>query len=258
MTKGSLKVKTIKGLILFCLFTIMGIKSCTLHAQASREQLDELISKKVKAWDDSVRKLKPKNRPLYLGCELSLACPQYILKSRIPALDGLHTQYLGTNLGGVASSAAGKLKATVGMYYSEPSVPYTMDMVQGAVSGSLYLLRLKKIKYHSVEPYATVGLTRQLTKFYGDYLPAENGAAPQTNYSLTEQPLVGKTGFTQMNLGVGVEYQLESCSNVFIHLFAEAGYGVLISSGSSNRSFSGTTLSNPATISLGLNFGISK
>ena len=245
-------------LMLFILFTVLSIKSCAVHAQSSRNSHDDLISKSVKAWDDNVRRLKPRT-PVYLGAEISLAFPQYSLKSRIAALDGLRVNYIGTNLGGVIGNAVGKLKANVGLYYSEPSVPYTMEMLQGAMAGTLYILRLNKVKHRSFEPYISLGLARQQTKFYGNYLPStDDGLATSTNYSATEQPLLGKTGSTQINTGVGVEYQFETCAATFIHLFAEIDYSVLISSHASNQAFSGTRQSNPTSFSLGINFGISK
>jgi len=241
------------------LFAILTLKSCIVNAQSSLGPLDNLISKKAKAWDDSVKKLKPKKTTIYLGGEMSLAFAQYSLKSRISALEGLHVNYIGTNLGGVVGNSIGKIKANVGLYYSEPSVPYTMEMFQGAIAGTLYILRVNKLKYHSFEPYVTLGLARQQTKFYGNYLPVtENGIVPPANYSAAEQPLLGKAGFTQLNTSVGVEYQLTSCNTTFVHLFAEVGYGVSISSRASNQAFVGTRLSNPTTFLLGINFGIIK
>ena len=245
--------------MVFILFTVLTLKSCIVRAQSSHSASDVSISIRVKAWEDSVKKLKPKKTTVYLGGEISLAFPQYSLKSRIGALQGLRVNYIGTNLGGVMGNAIGKLKANVGLYYSEPSVPYAMEMFQGAIAGTLYILRIKKVKHHSFEPYVMLGLAHQQTKFYGNYLPhIDNGVVPPTNYSVSEQPLIGKAGFIQMNTGVGVEYQLESCNATFIHLFAEIGYGVLISSNASNASFSGTRLSNPTTLSLGIHFGIVK
>ena len=258
MNAGRYGQNSTMTLMVLMLITVLSMKSCTVSAQSSRSSFDDSISKKVKVWDDSVRKLKHQRTPVSVGGEMSMAFPQYTLKSKIGAIDGLHVNYIGTNLGGVVGNPIGKLKANVGLYYSEPSVPYSMEMFQGAISGSLYVLRTTKVKYHTFEPYVTLGFARQQTKFYGNYLPMDNGMLPQTNYSVSEQPLLGKAGFTQLNTGIGVEYQLTSCNTTFIHLFAEVGYGVMISSRASNASFSGTRLSNPTTLSLGINFGILK
>src|SRR5207237_9475966 len=131
-----------KGLMLFSLFIVISLKSCAVNAQSSRSSYDEPISKKVKAWDDSVTKTKPKRTPVFLGAEISTAFPQYTLKSMIPALDGLRVNYIGTNLGGLVANSIGKLKANVGLYYSGPSVPYTIEMLHGAISATLYILRI--------------------------------------------------------------------------------------------------------------------
>jgi len=258
MTTARYRQNSTMVLMMFTLFTVLSIKSCTVKAQSSHSAYDDLISKRVKVWADSVKKSNPRKTTVYVGGEMSLAFPQYSLKSRISALEGLRVNYIGTNLGGLIGNAIGKLKANIGLYYSEPSVPYTMEMFQGAIAGTLYILRINKVKHHSFEPYVTLGLAHQQTKFYGNYLPQDNGIAPLANYSNSEQPLLGKTGFTQMNTGVGVEYQLTSCNTTFIHLFAEVGYGVSISSSASNLAFAGTRLSNPTTFSLGINFGIIK
>ena len=258
MTTIRLRHNGLKGLMLFSLFTVMSIKSCIVNAQSTPNSRDQSVSKKIKAWDDSIRRTKPKRTSTFLGAEISLAFPQHTLKSKIAALDGLRVNYIGTNLGGVVGNSIGKLKANVGLYYSEPSVPYTMEMLQAAISGTFYVLRINQVKDHSFEPYVSIGLARQQTKYYGNYLPSDNGITPPVNYSVTEQPLLGKTGFTQLNSAIGVEYQIQSCNTTFVHLFTEMGYGFLISSNASNQPFSGTRLSNSTTFSLGINFGISK
>lgn len=250
---------SIKGLILFCLFTIMILNSCMVNAQSSREILDRIIYNKVNTWNDSVRKLSPRKFPRYFGGELSISVPQYILKSDVAALAGMHVSFIGTNLGGVMATTIAKLKANAGMYYSNPSVPCNIGMLQGSISASVYFLRLRKVTYHNFEPYASVGFTYQRNSYYGYYLPtSENGAVVQTNYSSTEQPLLGRTGFTMMNVGAGIEYQLQSENNLFIHLFAEVNYGFLVASNASIQAFKGTTPNNQSSISFGINLGILK
>ena len=110
------------------------------------------------------------------------------------------------------------------------------------------------------EPYFGLGFAYQGTKFYGNYLPvADNGVSTQpTNYSVTDQPLLGKTGVTVINVTTGIEYQLENTGNLFVHLFAEVNYGIVVSSAASNRAFSGTTPASPSSVNVGINFGILK
>ena len=255
--KAQLKPNSFKGLILLSLFSIVSLK---VSAQSHREIVDNEIVANMIAYQDSIGKLKTKKFPVYVGGELSLSVPQYTLKSDIPALAGLRVNFLGTNIGGVISNPMGKIKANAGLYYSGNSVPHEMDMAQGSLSASAYVLRLKEVTYHTVEPYVTIGVSYQGTKFRGRYLPiSENGSSTQdANYSSTEQPLLGRTGFTLVNIVAGIEYQLESINDSFIHLFAEAGYGTMVHASSSNHAFNSTTIMGPSTITLGINFGILK
>jgi hypothetical protein len=198
------------------------------------------------------------NTPVDKGYEISQGVSQSTLQSGIPQLNKLKMTYLGTNLGLVVASPYAKLKAIVGYYGSESSVPYTMNMVQASVSGGVYPLRLLREKYHTFEPYAVGGLAYQHTWFYGTYLPNLDNTSPKYNYSSAREPLLGKTGITQLNLGLGLEYQLMSNEIVFIHLFAEMNYSVPILCTASSVVFSGTIPANPTMITLGINFGIIK
>lgn len=240
---------------------LIKISSLSVAAQSSRQALDDSIIQKVNYWKDSVSTGKRRKNPLYIGGGIALAFPQYTLKSRIEALNGLKVSYIGTAIGGVVANQVVKLKANVGLYYSNPSVPYNFEMLQGSLSSNIYFLRIKKITYHTFEPYAKLGLSTQRTKFYGNYLPAENRnkpADPNNNYSSFDQPLLSVSLYNQLNTGLGVEYQLENCKKMFIHLFAEMNYGVMISSRSSNVAFNRTITHNPLSFSVGVNVGIIK
>jgi hypothetical protein len=254
MTHGKMRDNGVKGLMLLILLIVLATKSSTLTAQSTRIVREDTIASNPYNLEDSVLRLLPAPK-LYKGLELSMGFPNYLLKSNIAQLNGLHVNYIGTNVGTVLANPFGKVKANIGAYWSEPSVPYTMNMLQGGISGSIYLLRLKKVKYHSFEPYVVAGLVFQQTKYYGTYLlNAENAS----NYSAGNQPVVGKTGYSQLNAGLGVEYQLVNDDNQFIHVFTELSYGMPLFWSASNQSLSGTRASNPATISMGINFGICK
>jgi len=253
MTNSRIKDNSVKGLMLFGLFTVMSIKSCTVNAQVFRGANESLTHKEKKVHHEILRKLKVKMYEKYFGGELSLATPRYKLQSNIAALDGLPVSYLGTNLGVVAGNSIGKLKMNVGLYYSDSSVPYTLQMYQERITGSIYPMRMLKAKCRAFEPYVSVGITRQQTQFYGNYL----GSDKSTNYSTTEQPFLGAVGFSQINLDAGVEYRINTPHN-FIHVFGELGYGVLVSSNTSDHEFSKTRLSNSSSISLGVSFGLLK
>lgn len=191
---------------------------------------------------------------LYIGAELAGASRGYNITSNIPQLSNLSASFFGGTAGLVLGNCYGKLKANVGSFNSDPSVPYAMDLIRGSVSGSVYLLRLANMKAHLFEPYVSVGVSRQQTKFYGSYAPDQS----VTISSSTALPLIGEVASNRATLAAGVEYQLESDTNHFIHLFAEAGYGMPMSSSSSNATFSQTTTSANHWISVGVSFGIIK
>ncbi len=197
---------------------------------------------------------RPRKYPVYRGFEIALGFPSYTLQSSIPQLNHLQTTFIGSTLGGVFANQIGKVKANVGMFYSGSSVPYTIDMLQGGVSANLYLLRLKQIKFHSIEPYAAVGVSHQQAKFYGTYL--DQGA--YSNNSTADEPLLGRAGWTQMSIGTGVEFQLENDHYQCIHLFTELCYGVPFQFDRSKGPFAKTRNQNPWWISVGIHVGMSK
>jgi hypothetical protein len=59
-------------------------------------------------------------------------------------------------------------------------------------------------------------------------------------------------------MSLGIEYQLENNNDLFIHLFAEVGYGFALASNASRRDFKGTAPTNLSSISIGINCGILK
>jgi hypothetical protein len=197
---------------------------------------------------------EPSKYPVYRGFEIALGFPTYTLQSNIPQLDHLQATFIGSTLGGVLANQVGKVKANIGVYYSGSSVPYTIDMLQGGISGNLYLLRLNQVKFHLVEPYATVGLSHQQAKFYGTYLHQDG----YTNSSVSTEPLLGRTGWTQLSMGTGAEFQLENDNDRFIHLFTELCYGVPFQFDRSAGEFAKTRNNNPWWIAVGINFGVSK
>jgi hypothetical protein len=259
MTTHRLRDNSFKGVVLASLFIVLSFKSCIVAAQSSRQVLDKIYHEKAKTLEDSIKKLNPRKFPRFIGGELSLTHSQYSLKSKIPQLSSMTVGFLGTNVGGMWGNAMGKIKANGGMYYSDANVPYNIDMIQASCSSNIYFLRIKKLKYHTLEPYASIGFSFQKNTYRGNYLAtAQNNTPVETNYSSSDSPILGRTSHGIMNTALGVEFQLESESNVFIHLFAEVGYGVALVSSSSRKEFKGTAPVNLTSFSLGINFGILK
>lgn len=189
-----------------------------------------------------------------LGVELSVGAPHFKLQSNIAELNNLRTSYFGFNLGAVFATDYSKIKVTAGMYTSDDSVPYEIDFFQGGVSWSLYLLRMEGLQSHAIEPYFILGANLMHTRFYGNYL----GPDVATNYSASNPPYLGKAGYLFANVGIGAEYQLESETLKFIHIFGQATYGVPGIAVYSDRAFSQTTAMGSVSYTFGINFAISR
>ena len=240
------------------LFCVM-ISQSTVDAQKS-EKSKSYVGDVVRYRSRSVNlphRLKSED-PTFKGYEVSLSLPRYVLVSNVAALNKLPMSYTGANLGYVRANRYGKLKTTVGYFESDPSVHYDMTMYQGGISAGVYPLRFLCPHYHLFEPYLCTGLSYQFTRFHGTYLPDFAETHPDYNYSSAQEPLLAKTGVTQANLGLGIEYQLVSYHMVFVHLFGEMTFGKPIAGSSSNRLFSGTRPLNPTTFTFGINFGLIK
>lgn len=190
--------------------------------------------------------------PIYVGYHLGLGATVVKMHSDLAALNGLRVPFLGVNVGGVVSNSMGKLRTYAGWYYPDSSVPQDFDLLEAGLSANLYLLRLKKYSYHTLEPYILADLNFQLTRYYGSYLP---NSEPVIGI---DQPLLGNTFNTQVRLGTGLEFQLENVEDRFIHLFAEGGVGIPFYTTSSNSSFANTRSGNQLWLTVGIDFGIVK
>jgi hypothetical protein len=234
-------------IILIILFTLVAVAA---NAQPQQLTADEILYYKVQGISDSIRAVHSGNSH-YSGYSISVAFPQYQINSRISQLDGLAVSFSGGNVGGVFANQRGKIKANVGLYYSNANVPYTIDLLAASVTTNLYLLRLKNTRYHAIEPYAVLGVNQQVNKFFGTYL--DGGAR---NMSTGDEPLLGKIYDTQIVFGGGLEYQLENDLHRFIHFFTELTYCGSVNTIAINESFSGTHAVNPRLITMGVHFGI--
>lgn len=266
MTKERYTNNIIKGLIIVVLFIILLLTSCSSQAQTrapgfdyspeerarkARTDSDLLLADQKHRLTEQYDSLRGATKLVYLGYEGSFGYTVHALNSNIPQLNKLRVAYIGGTAGGVMANQRGKLKANIGLYYSDDSTPYTFDLFTGSLSANLYLLRLGRIKYHTLEPYVKGGASLQQIKFFGTYL--NTGA--QQNFSTSEEELLGKTVTTQFTVGVGAEYQLESDYGDFIHLFAEVVYGIPGVVRSTREVLDQTYVINPVTICVGISFG---
>src|SRR5260221_2398627 len=250
-TNRELKTNHTKGLGYLILLLALTILARTAAVGQSPEPR---ANNRYKSDNVQTARQGPPKFPVYRGFEITLGFPTYTLQSSIPQLNRLEATFIGSTLGGVVANQHGKVKANLGMYYSGSSVPYTINMLQGGISGSIYLLRLKQVRFHTIEPYATVGVSHQQAKFFGTSLHQD----VYTNASVTTEPLLGRAGWTQLSVGTGLEFQLVNDNHQFVHLFVESCYGIPFQFDRSQGEFANTRNRNPWGITLGVNFGVSK
>ena len=248
--KRRLEENSIKGWLIVILFLLLSLKWCvvkgetmTFHHQEYGYGADWYLMA-----DSTSEKI---NRPIYLGFELAIGAPVYTLKSDLTALNHLRVSNLGASAGGIVANKFGKLRVNAGLYYSDATIPYSFDLLTAGVSANVYLLRIGDARYHTVEPYFIGGISQQHIKFYGNYLDQN----VTRNYSSSEQPFLGKGVTTQLNVGLGGEYQLENDQGDFIHLFAEVTCGVPVATRCTREVIDRTQIISPVSISVGTSFG---
>lgn len=232
--------------------TILTIQSCMSQSKPERIEMDNLLRTKIASWEDSLNRLKPRTRPVYLGFDVSMGAPQYRINSNIDILNKLSVNYFGGMVGGVLANPIGKIKGGIGMYYSGDNVPHTFDLVAANLSVNLYLLRIKEVQYHTLEPYIFAGVSQMKNKLYGYYL---SDPSAKINYSSSEEPYYGSVMTTHMLIGTGVEYQLECDTRNFIHLYAEISYGTTARTSVTRDALSASTIPNSLWITVGMSFG---
>mgnify|MGYP001592233335 CR=1 FL=1 len=190
-------------------------------------------------------------QPTYFGYEIGLVSQHYVLESNIQQLQQLHVSNDGVKLGIKWANTRAAFRSHVAAYYAGSSMPYSINMLEGGMSGNLYLLRMQqKVVSHKFEPYALLSVSYQGAQFFGSYLEHD-----QTSKSTSRETRIGQVSWVNAGIGAGVELQLESETHQFLHFFAEAKYGVPFMFNGSNSDLSQTTSKSPYTITLGASFG---
>lgn len=246
--KTQVRILSYEKIIVFIVLTLLSFRS---FAQTKPVAEGQVATDSIPSVTDSLPKLLSRKHPIYKGLDISMGAPRFNVKSNIIAIKNLSVDCIGGSIGGVLANPVGKLKGSIGIYYSDDNVPYTFDMVTANLSVNVYLLRLKQVKYHTVEPYAFAGLTQLKTSLFGSYVPeTANG-----NMSTGNAPYIAAINSSQLVIGTGVEFQLESDNHDFIHMYAEAGYGHMFRSAGTSNKVSGTSIPNTLYITIGLSLG---
>lgn len=226
-----MKTQTLKKILAMAL--ALAFQAFLFHAEVDAQPLKDSLT----SW--STR---------YYGFELSYGYRATSVTSNLPQFNHLMVMMDGVNGGLVAANNFGKFTLRAGKYYSGASVPFTVDMEQIGFTSNVYLLRLFEKRYHTLEPYAVLGVSHQQIKMFGNLTAVDE---PTGNF---HEDLMTSVQWTQYSGGIGVEYQLESNTHKFIHLFAElcmAGSIYLKKSDLLNQ----TQLNNPTAITIGVSFG---
>jgi hypothetical protein len=243
---------TIKIAIAFVMTAILTSQPCMSQSNRERNEMDNSVRTRIVSWEDSLSRLKPRTRPVYVGFDVSMGAPRYRISSNIEALNNLSVNCFGGMVGGVLANPIGKIKGGIGFYYSGDNVPYTFDLLAANLSVNLYLLRIKEVKYHTLEPYVFAGVSQMRDKFYGYYL---TDPSAKINRSTSEEPYNGSVMSTHLLIGTGVEYQLENDTRDFIHLYAEISYANNAHTSVTRDALSDSALPNSLWITVGMSFG---
>jgi hypothetical protein len=248
MTLSRLKTYIINSS--FCFWCIVPL--CLAKAQPGHDKTFDSLLTQVNIWDDSVSKLKPHHRPIYMGFDISIGSQQNQIKSNIEKINALPVKYFGGMVTGILANPVGKIKGGIGMYHSGDNVPFTFDLVAANLTVNLYVLRINEIKYHTIEPYVFAGVSQTRISCYGNYLLP---GTSQTNFSMSEQPYLGKVGTSHVLVGAGAEYQLENHSSDFVHLYAEVSYGSSVYSQRTESMLAKSSIPKCLWVTVGISFG---
>ncbi len=188
------------------------------------------------------------------GFEISVASSSYRLMSNSHHLNNLPVVSTGFNVGAMWSNQITKARVYSGLYYTNTGVPRDIDLLNFGVASNVYGLQLFNKRVRFVEPYLSTGFELGVSSFFGNYMSSDK----VINYSITKEPLIGKTYSTKINLGAGVELHYENDQRQFLHFFAELRYGIPISTAANVVDLSGTVSKNLMGVLLGIQFGIIK
>lgn len=209
-----------------------------------------LLTGKVFAQDSASSKVLTSGLT-YSGFSLKMVSETFQIDSRVAAIHHASVSQLGGSVAMVRASEKSVFKSFVGLSYSAASSPFSIDVLEAGVSKSLYLLRMNHTSFHTFEPYIIAELSGQRSSFFGNFLDSDK----PRNYSTSKEPLLGRVSFVKAGIGAGVEYQLASLDNKFLHFFAEVRYGASFFYHTTNPVFSQTRALNPVAFSLGVSFG---
>jgi len=192
---------------------------------------------------------------LYIGIEGSFGMRSFTLSSNFSAIDRLHVVEAGGSIGLVFGGEAVRARIKQGYYCSTSSVVQTVDLVESEGALTLYFLQIGGYGDRTFEPYLIVGAERSSTRLYGFYANGNEGA--KINYSVSDEPYIGKIITSKVNLGAGLEYRLPG-PKYFFNVFGEVKYGCQMGTNTNYARLKETTASNVLSMNIGVSIGYHK
>lgn len=189
----------------------------------------------------------------HLGFTVSFGVRSSVLSSNYAAIDGMQALEEGGSAGLVWGSRAFETKLVIGYYYSAAQVKHTTDMIEMEATSNFYPLHAFKKEDSRINPYFSMGVTKNYYKLYGYYTTEENS---QINYSVSREPYLGKLDVYNASLGAGVAINLLNNYD-FVKLFAATQYNKPFSTIASND-FRQTKTSAQWSFNLGVSFGTNR
>lgn len=186
----------------------------------------------------------------YVGYEISAGLQNQNVTSSIAAFDNLRVPMEGVKAGLNYGNGRMSIHALAGLFYSNESVPKTLDLLQGSINGNLYPFAYLLKRQPRFQPYLTTGIIYKRINFLGTDPDDED-----FNNSRATEKNLNALLCLQGNMGLGIEYRLDNEFN-FMHIFLETYYGTPLSMRNSTAAFENTRISSPRGISLGVAFGM--
>jgi hypothetical protein len=230
--KTRMNENVVKGVLIFCIFMVLALKSCTSLAQ----------------------EFPTKHTIVYYGFDASFGVRLFTLHSDLDKINGMNVQEEGGCMGLVIGNKIWQTKLRQGFFYSAANVPYTTDLVETELNLNINPLQIIKSRFRSFEPYITTGVERNAIKLYGSYVKIDRAHDAAGLVNANTEPYLGQIVITRVGVGGGLQYRVPYHRS-FLRLFAEARYGYALANNTSSTWFKYTTVSSQAAISVGVSFG---
>ena len=143
----------------------------------------------------------------------------------------------------------------LGLYYSNAQTSRTINLNSFGVTNNLYFLRAFGVKPTGFSPYVSTGIALRYYKFYGHYI--DESQRSSRKQAKGQEPYLGTVKVTDLSLGLGMEFQLQS-ELEFIHFYAEGDSNLGLMATTRDEAFKGTNIRNLYSIRVGVRFGRKK